>query len=175
MKFLACHFPHIKFIATIWQKILIAFMAVTKISSCWVNTTSKQWIKRLGISFDFVFLLVSYECSWGSHFLLLGKSVASSHYQVSYHLLTNWWFVTAALSAHLAQICWVDAPDSDPGQTTIQGLVWSCWLSYISEFNPLSPNIHKQILQTDLYTFPYRISWEKLIKDQRFFSLWSFD
>ena len=41
--------------------------------------------------------------------------------------------------------------------------------------NPLSPDIHKQILQTDLYTFPYRISWEKLIKDQRFFSLWSFD
>ena len=41
--------------------------------------------------------------------------------------------------------------------------------------NPLSPNIHKQILQTDLYTFPYRISWEKLIKDQRFFSLWSFN
>ena len=37
--------------------------------------------------------------------------------------------------------------------------------------NPLSPNIDKQILQTDLYTFPYRISWEKLIKDQRFFSL----
>ena len=39
------------------------------------------------------------------------------------------------------------------------------------ELNPLSPNIHKQILQTDLYTFPYRISREKLIKDQRFFSL----
>ena len=37
--------------------------------------------------------------------------------------------------------------------------------------NPLSPNIHIQILQTDLYTFPYKISWEKLIKDQRFFSL----
>ena len=37
--------------------------------------------------------------------------------------------------------------------------------------NPLSPNIYKEILQTDLYTFPYRISWEKLIKDQRFFSL----
>ena len=41
--------------------------------------------------------------------------------------------------------------------------------------NPLSPNIHKEIPQTDLYTFPYGISWEKLIKDQRFFSLWSFD
>ena len=25
-------------------------------------------------------------------------------------------------------------------------------------FNPLSPNIHIQILQTDLYTFPLRIS-----------------
>ena len=36
--------------------------------------------------------------------------------------------------------------------------------------NPLSPNIHIQILQTDLYTFPWRISWEILIKDQRFFS-----
>ena len=30
---------------------------------------------------------------------------------------------------------------------------------------PLSPNIHMQILQTDLYTFPLRISWENLIKD----------
>ena len=35
--------------------------------------------------------------------------------------------------------------------------------------NPLSPNIHKQILQTDLYTFPSRISWENLIKDQGIF------
>ena len=25
-------------------------------------------------------------------------------------------------------------------------------------FNPLSPNIHIQILQTDLYTFPLRMS-----------------
>ena len=32
--------------------------------------------------------------------------------------------------------------------------------------NPLSPNIHIQILQTGLYTFPFRISWENLIKDQ---------
>ena len=47
--------------------------------------------------------------------------------------------------------------------------------SKFNPLNPLSPNIHKQILQTDLYTSPYRISWEKLIKDQRFFSLWSFD
>ena len=32
------------------------------------------------------------------------------------------------------------------------------------EFNPLSPNIHIQILQTDLQTFPWRISWENVIK-----------
>ena len=52
-------------------------------------------------------------------------------------------------------------------------LLASCWVYFT--LNPVSPKIHKQILQTDLYTFPYRISWEKLIKDQRFFSLWSFD
>ena len=33
--------------------------------------------------------------------------------------------------------------------------------------NPLSPNFHIQILQTDLYTyFPYGISWENLVEDQ---------
>ena len=37
--------------------------------------------------------------------------------------------------------------------------------------NPLSPNINKQILQTDLHTFPLRISWENLITDQGIFSL----
>ena len=38
-------------------------------------------------------------------------------------------------------------------------------------FNPLSPSIHIQILQTDLYTFPLRISLENLIKHQGIFSL----
>ena len=33
----------------------------------------------------------------------------------------------------------------------------------------LSPNIHIQILQTDLHTYPYRISWENLFKDQSIF------
>ena len=35
--------------------------------------------------------------------------------------------------------------------------------------NPLIPNIHKQILQNDLYTFPSKISCENLIKDQGIF------
>ena len=37
--------------------------------------------------------------------------------------------------------------------------------------NSLSPNIRIQILQSDLYTFALRISWENLIKDQGIFSL----
>ena len=37
--------------------------------------------------------------------------------------------------------------------------------------NPLSPNIHTQILQTGLHTFPSRIIRENLLKDQIFFSL----
>ena len=36
---------------------------VTKISSCRVNTTSRQGIKQLGISFGSIFLLFSYESS----------------------------------------------------------------------------------------------------------------
>ena len=35
----------------------------------------------------------------------------------------------------------------------------------------LTPNIHIQILQTDLYTFPKRVSWENLIEDQIIFLL----
>ena len=39
---------------------------VTKISICRVNTTSRRGIKQLGISFDSVFLLFSYESSRGN-------------------------------------------------------------------------------------------------------------
>ena len=34
---------------------------------------------------------------------------------------------------------------------------------------PFSPNIHIQILQTYLHTFPFWMSWENLIKDQGIF------
>ena len=43
-------------------------------------------------------------------------------------------------------------------------------VSYTIVFNALSPSIHIQILQTDLHTFPLRISWENLIKHQGIFS-----
>ena len=35
--------------------------------------------------------------------------------------------------------------------------------------NPLSPNIHTQILHTDLYTFAQKISGKNLLKDQTIF------
>ena len=38
---------------------------VTMISSCWVNTTSRRVIKQQGISIGSIFLLFSYESSWG--------------------------------------------------------------------------------------------------------------
>ena len=40
---------------------------------------------------------------------------------------------------------------------------------WIWRLNPLSSNIYIQILQTDLHTFPWRISWENLIEDQSIF------
>ena len=66
------------------------------------------------------------------------------------------------------------------GRPTVQedggDIIFKVCADIIADYflNPLSPNIHIQILQTDLHTFSLRISWENLIRDQRFFSLWSF-
>ena len=57
-----------------------------------------------------------------------------------------------------------------PKNSLEQGTFWKFWK--VTAINPLSPNIHIQILQTDLHTFPWRISWENLIEDQIFFSFW---
>ena len=46
-------------------ELLQYYRAVTKISSCRVNTTSRRGIKQLGISFGSIFLLFSYESSRG--------------------------------------------------------------------------------------------------------------
>ena len=49
---------------------------------------------------------------------------------------------------------------------------FSCWPKAMRyNLNPLSPNIYMQNLQTDLHTFPSRISWENLLKDHGSFSL----
>ena len=56
----------------------------------------------------------------------------------------------------------------------IEGLAQKVLIRIVSDyeyFNPLSPNIHIEILYTDLHTFPWRISWESLIIDQSIFSL----
>ena len=44
---------------------MTGWRAVTMISSCRVNTTSKRGIKQLGISFSSIFHLFSHESSWG--------------------------------------------------------------------------------------------------------------
>ena len=55
-------------------------------------------------------------------------------------------------------------------------IIFNCWQGLKRHllagrvFNPLSPDIHIQILQTDLHTLPLRISWENLIKHQGMFS-----
>ena len=45
---------------------------------------------------------------------------------------------------------------------------------FVLKFNPLSPSIHIQILQTDLHTFPLRIGRENLIKHKGVFSFMIF-
>ena len=45
--------------------VFILGRVVTKISSCWVYTTSRRGIKWLGISFGSIFLLFSNKSSWG--------------------------------------------------------------------------------------------------------------
>ena len=45
------------------------------ISSCWVNTTSRQGIKHIRISFSSIFLLVSYES--GATFIVSGENSRS--------------------------------------------------------------------------------------------------
>ena len=49
---------------------------VTKNLSCQVNTTSRLGIKQQGISFGSIFLLFSYESTWGQVHSGRGKSPA---------------------------------------------------------------------------------------------------
>ena len=55
-------------------------------------------------------------------------------------------------------------------------IIFNCWQGLKRHLlagrvlNPQTPNIHIQILQTDLHSFPLRISWENLIKHQGIFS-----
>ena len=61
------------FLRNLSVKLIIYFRAVTKISSCQVNTTSRRGIKQPGISFGSIFLLFSYESRWGPCSQQLGE------------------------------------------------------------------------------------------------------
>ena len=60
----------------IWLHLPVDFRVVTKISSWRVNTTSRQGIKRLGISFGSIFVLFSNKSSRGHSLSSRGKSPA---------------------------------------------------------------------------------------------------
>ena len=55
--------------------------------------------------------------------------------------------------------------------TKSRSVVWDKHIFLLGQllFNPLSPNIHLEILHTDLYMFPWKTSWENLLKDQSIF------
>ena len=76
--------------------------------------------------------------------------------QLSQHLYLSWH------NTDLGQ----KGPGSNPGQATDHS-----FHKNETKINPLSPNINIQILQTDLHTFPLRISGENLITDQGIVSL----
>ena len=72
---------------TVWR-------AVTTMSSCQVNTTSKRGIKQLGISFGSIFLLFSPESSWGHVLSSWGKSMCFTPQQLSPQLSMTWFSET---------------------------------------------------------------------------------
>ena len=55
--------------------------------------------------------------------------------------------------------------------TKSRPVVWDKHIFLLGKllFNPLSPNIHLEILHTDFYMFPWKTSWENLLKDQSIF------
>ena len=80
------------------------------------------------------------------------------HHRIYCWLFSSWLHVTNKYS------------QLNPVNTDNEGAMESIHIKPV-EFNSLSPNIHVQILQTGLYTFPLRIIWENLIKDKGIFSL----
>ena len=61
--------------STILDTLLSMSTAVLKISSCQANTTSRQGIKHLRISFGSIFLLLSYDSSRaGTTFMVAGEN-----------------------------------------------------------------------------------------------------
>ena len=52
-----------------------------------------------------------------------------------------------------------------------QGILHSSFTEWINSFNPYSPDIHKQILQTGLYTFRYKDKLREFDKRSKHFLL----
>ena len=106
-----------------------------------------------------------------------------------YHVISNVMFILFCLltgpisyslrwvkkSVHLASMCHVHFKRNKSFISLVKpsppSTARSPVLSFISPqllFNPLSPSIQSQTLQTDFHTFPARIGSENLIADQSF-------
>ena len=67
-----------------------------------------------------------------------------------------------------------DNPTCNNWKATRQFYAWLGCLSIMCNINPLRPNIHLEILHTDLYMFPWKTSWEICEKIEIFSLRWSF-
>ena len=95
-----CHFIAVLFFYVIIM-LVTQHRVVTKISSCRVNTTSRQGIKQLGISFGSIFLLFSNKSSRGplsqqqgkipGPRLLMTTLLALSYYNLTFFFPLEFW------------------------------------------------------------------------------------
>ena len=93
------------------------------------------------------------------------SNVESKKFQLTMIILTGLIISYWNIEWRQTDLIWLTA-------NSIMSIIESCHGGGL--LNPLSPNIHIQILQTDLYTFPYRMSKKNLIKDQSVSLWWSF-
>ena len=110
-----------------------------------LSTTSNAAYKDGWISWGNLELLISFSC----HFKRMVKRLA------------------CCLGTAILMAC--KKKNNPPLRDLYSESIYSKVLSQTT-INPSSANIHIQILQTNLDTFPLRISWENLIKHQGIFS-----
>ena len=131
--------------------------------------------KIIRFQFSWIFLvcksLIFTQKIWALtlHITLTRKALKFTHHHQTVHYFEN-----DTAKPHFTDTHLIQTPRYTRQLSLSLGKVSPYIFSKFNLFNPLSPNIHIQILQTDLHTFSWRISWENLVKDQIFFYLRSF-
>ena len=114
-------------------------------------------------------------------FLRKSSKYSSTRLAQSFSVILTF-FTHIVLSSVFYRGCWrtsmscFTAAHSRGKQWWLQ--IWSSCCKFLTivgpwmTLTPLCPNTHIQILQTDLHTFPLRISWENLFEDQSISMRW---